>query len=393
MRWRILALLFLARTGIGFQFQTLGSVGDNLVQDFGLDYAEIGTLIGLFMLPGIFLALPAGYSGRYFSDRLLSGLGLGALALGGLVSGFAADSWMIGAGRVLSGAGFVFSTLYFTKMTADWFSGKEIATAMSILVMSWPFGIAMGQVGHEWLAETIHWRWPFYVASAYCALGALATLVLYRPPAAAVTLNPAPASGLSRQELRLILWAGLAWAVFNVGYVVYLTFGPLVLEAQGQSALQAAVVISIGSWIMIFSGAVCGQIVDRTGKPDMVLTVCMLAAIAAMALLAIEGGGLMASLLIGLIGIAPAGVIMALASEAMHPDRRAFGMGIFFTIYYAAMFAGPPLAGWLYDSTGQPFAPILFGILAFAIVIPANFLFRAAQKREPVAAPSELLNS
>jgi hypothetical protein len=71
---------------------------------------------------------------------------------------------MIGAGRILAGAGFLFANLYFTKMIADRFAGKEIATAMSILVMSWPFGIAMGQIGHEWLAETIHWSWPFYAA-------------------------------------------------------------------------------------------------------------------------------------------------------------------------------------------------------------------------------------
>ena len=389
MRWWILLLLFLARIGQGFQFQTLGSVGDNLVQDFGLGYAEIGTLIGLFMLPGLFLALPAGYSGRFFSDRLLAGLGLGALALGGLVSGYATDSWMIGVGRILSGAGFLFSTLYFTKMTAEWFAGKEIATAMSILVMSWPFGIAMGQVGHEWLAETIHWRWPFFVASAYCAVGSLAVLALYRPPGTASSSgNAPPTMGLNRQEWYLILFAGLAWGIFNVGYVIYLTFAPLVLEAQGQTAITAAAIISVGSWIMIFSGAACGQIVDRTGKPNIVLTVCMFAAIAAMLLLAVEGRGLAASLLIGLIGIAPAGVIMALSGEAMRPDRRAFGMGVFFTIYYAVMAAGPPLAGWIYDSTGEPFAPILFGVLMFAAVIPANFLFRAVQKRKPAAAVS-----
>ena len=388
MRWRILALLFLARIGLGFQFQTLGSVGDNLVRDFGLDYVEIGTLIGLFMLPGLFLAVPAGYSGRHFSDRVLAGLGLAALALGGIVSGFAEGSWMIGAGRTLSGAGFLFSTLYMTKMTADWFTGKEIATAMSILVMSWPFGIAMGQVGHEWLAQTMHWRWPFYVASAYCALGALVLVVFYRPPASVATGHSAPATGLNRQELRLILFAAFAWGIFNVGYVAYLTYAPLMLEAHGESALQAATIISIGSWIMIFSGAVCGQITDRTGKPDIVMTVCILGAMAAMALLVIDGAGLAASLLFGLIGAAPAGVIMALSGEAMRPDRRAFGMGVFFTIYYAVMAAGPPLAGWLYDATGEPFAPILFGILAFAAVIPANFLFRATQKRGGAVAVS-----
>jgi hypothetical protein len=68
------------------------------------------------------------------SDRVLAGLGLGALALGGAISAMASDPAGIGAGRLLSGAGFLFDTLYFTKMVADWFKGREIATAMSILV-------------------------------------------------------------------------------------------------------------------------------------------------------------------------------------------------------------------------------------------------------------------
>jgi len=60
MQWRILALLFLARVGLGLQFQSLGSVGDDLTLAFGFGYAEIGALIGFFMLPGLFLGLPAG---------------------------------------------------------------------------------------------------------------------------------------------------------------------------------------------------------------------------------------------------------------------------------------------------------------------------------------------
>lgn len=390
IRWRILLLLFLARIGLGFQFQTLGSVGDNLVRDFGLDYAEIGALIGLFMVPGLFLAIPAGYSGGFFSDRTLAGFGLAALALGGLISGVASDSWTIGAGRICAGTGFLFSTLYFTKMTAEWFSGREIATAMSILVMSWPFGIAMGQVGHEWLAETGSWHWPFLVASGYCAMGALAIFAFYRPPAETVTRGMQRIAALSRQEMHLVFFAALAWGIFNAGYVVYLNFAPLVLEGQGHDAIEAAAIISVGSWIMIFSGAVCGQIADRTGKPDIVLTLCMFAAVAALGLLAVEGGGLVASLLFGLIGMAPAGVIMALSGAAMRPERRAFGMGVFFTVYYAVMSAAPPMAGWIYDSTGKSFAPILFGIALFAAVAPVNFLFRASKKRASLAGEEAL---
>ncbi len=395
LRWRMLLLLFVARVGLGFQFQTMGSVGDDFVREFGLDHAAVGTLIGLFMLPGLFLAIPAGLLGRYCPDRLLCGGGLAALAVGGLIAGFAPDPWLVGAGRMVCGLGFVFSTLYFVKMTVDWFVGREIATAMAILVMSWPFGIAMGQIAHEWLAATGSWRWPFFVASAYCAFGALAIFALYRPPPAppappapehvlAGATKPKPAHAwalLSRRELSLTLIAALIWGFFNAGYVIYLNFGPAMLEAKGYGPVEAAAVISIASWVMIFSGAVCGQITDRTRKPAIVVAVAMVVAMAALAALGQSGADVWASLAFGLIGMAPAGVIMALTGEAMRPESRAIGMGVFFTGYYVIMTAAPPLAGWLYDQSGDPFAPLQLGVAMFALVLLAYLGFRLAKGR------------
>ena len=389
MRWRILALLFAARVGLGFQFQTMGAVGPDLSTAFGLDNAQLGVMIGLFMAPGLFLALPAGVVGRFASDRALSGLGLGALALGSAASGLADGPVGIGAGRVLCGAGFLLTTLYFTKMVADWFEGREIATAMSVLVMSWPFGIAMGQVGHTWLAEAHGWRAPFAVAALWCAVAALAVVALYRAPRGLTPGGPRRMTGLLRREWGLIVAAGLAWGLFNAGYVVYLSFGPGVLEAQGMGTLAAASVISVGSWVMILSGALCGQLVDRVGRRDIVIATCMCGAVLALALLTVPGAGLVASLAFGLIGMAPAGVIMALAGQAVAPERRAFGMGVFFTIYYAAMTAGPPLAGWLLDRTGAPGSAIAFGAALFAAVIPATIAFRLLVARGLRAAAAE----
>ncbi|EAQ23736.1 MFS transporter [Roseovarius sp. 217] len=376
MRWRILALLFLARVGAGFQFQTMGSVGTELSGAFGLDNAEIGLMIGLFMAPGLLLALPAGFSGRFVSDRMLVGLGLAALALGGAISALATAPVGIGAGRVLSGAGFVIAGLYFTKMVADWFEGREIATAMSVLVMSWPFGIAMGQVGHTWLTEIHGWRAPFAVASVWCALAALAVFTLYRPPNGLPSGAGTWIKGLLPHEWGLVVCAGTAWGVFNAGYVVYLSFGPSMLEAQGMGTLAAASVISVGSWLMILSGAVCGQIADRFGRRETILAICTAAAVLSLLLLKMPGTGLAASLLFGLVGMAPAGVIMALAGQAVAPERRAFGMGVFFTTYYAIMTASPPIAGWLFDQNGVPDSAILFGAAIFALVLPVAIIFR-----------------
>ncbi|MCR9127040.1 MAG: MFS transporter [Rhodobacteraceae bacterium] len=376
MRWRILALLFLARIGTGFQFQALGSVGDDLIVAHGLDYAAIGLLIGLFMAPGLFLALPAGFLGGYVPDRTLAVAGLLALSAGGFVSGFAADGWIIGTGRVIAGAGFLLISLYFTKMVADWFSGREIATAMAILVTSWPIGIAIGQVGHVWLAQNFGWQAAFLAASGYCLLAGLCVFAFYRPPG---DERPAPAAGgigLSRDEWWLVICAGCAWGVYNAGYVVYLSFGPLMLESQGYSALAAAATISLASWLMIASFALCGQIADRLGHRNTILTVCMAAAVVSLWLLSVPGAGLGASVLFGLIGFAPAGVIMALAGEAMRPERRAFGMGVFFSVYFWINAAVPVAAGFILETAGGAFAAIVFGMVLFASVVPFALLFR-----------------
>jgi len=382
MRWRILALLFLARIGLGFQFQTMASVGDDLVVAFGLDYAGLGFLIGLFMAPGLILAVPAGYLGRLIADREMVVIGLGALALGGLVSSLASGSGGIGAGRIIAGAGFLFTTLYFTKMVADWFEGREVATAMSILVMSWPFGIAMGQVGHAWLAGVFGWQSPFQVASAYCLIAAVAVFVFYKAPEHISAAQSVGALRLTGQEWRLMLCAAGAWGLFNAAYVTYLTFGPKVLEGVGLTAIAAAGTISVGSWLMIGSGAICGQIVDRFGRRNLVLAVCTTGAVAALWLLSVPGAGLAASLLFGLVGMAPAGVIMALAGLALRPAVRAFGMGVFFTIYYAIMLATPPVAGAIFDASGHPQGPIWLAVALFASVVPLALAFEVFRSNQ-----------
>src|SRR6185503_5998447 len=56
-RWVILAAVALARAGFGYQYQTVATLGPDLMRLFDLDYATLGTLIGAFMLLGAFLAL------------------------------------------------------------------------------------------------------------------------------------------------------------------------------------------------------------------------------------------------------------------------------------------------------------------------------------------------
>jgi predicted MFS family arabinose efflux permease len=381
-RWWTLALIFFTRTAIGFQFQTLGSVGPNLAREFGFSYAEIGTLIGLFMVPGLFLAIPAGWLGSACPDRILVAFGLIALAVGGALSAMAGGFGFLAAGRLLCGAGFVVCTLYFTKMTTDWFSGREVATAMSVMVMSWPFGIAMGQIGHGWLADHDAWRYPFLAASLYCALSAVLIFALYRPPTESATINSSSAGSarLLKKEWILLLIASIPWAAFNAAYVIYLSFAPRVLVADGYSELSAAATISLASWVMLGSGAVCGQIADRTGRSDLVLYFCLTAGVVALLALKLTAYATIWSLVFGLIGMAPAGIIMALTGQAVAKERRAFGIGVFFSAYFLIVAPAPAIAGRLFDITHWAFAAIIFAMALMIVTGVATNGFRLAQR-------------
>ena len=57
-RWVILCVLFLARTAMSLQFQTVASTGSVIIDTFAIDFAALGLLIGIYMLPGVVIALP-----------------------------------------------------------------------------------------------------------------------------------------------------------------------------------------------------------------------------------------------------------------------------------------------------------------------------------------------
>lgn len=56
-RWLILAVLFLARTAIAFQFQSIAAVSPLLIKSLGINLGMLGALVGAWMLPGMLLKL------------------------------------------------------------------------------------------------------------------------------------------------------------------------------------------------------------------------------------------------------------------------------------------------------------------------------------------------
>src|SRR5918994_1215257 len=106
-RWLILLVLFAARAAIAFQFQSVPALSPLLVDSLRIDYALLGTLVGLYMLPGVVFSLPGGVLGQRFGDKQIALLGLGLMVLGGLWVALSGTYLSAYVGRVVSGVGAV----------------------------------------------------------------------------------------------------------------------------------------------------------------------------------------------------------------------------------------------------------------------------------------------
>jgi MFS family permease len=359
-RWGILAVLFVVRLTMAFQFQSVAAVAPLLGRDFGVGLADIGILIGLYFAPGIALALPGGAIGQRFGDKTTVLAALLMMLTGSLAMAMSASWSMQIAGRLVAGAGGVLLNVQMTKMVADWFAGKEIATAMAIFVNSWPAGVALSLLTLP-LIGTAHGVGAVYLAVA--ALIGVAIVLLaasYHPPANAAAVAATSAS-LDRNAAIAVITAGLVWGLYNVGFAVIFSFGPSMLVERGWSIAAAGSTISIVLWLAVLSVPLGGLLADRTGRPELILVAgCILFA---MLMLALPRGTAVVLTVVGLglISGQPAGPILSLPARVLRPETRAIGMGIFYTLYYAAMMLGPVVAGACAKSAGSAAAAFDFG--------------------------------
>ena len=68
-RWMILTVLFAARAATGFQFQSIGSTANLLMQELEINYSEIGMLLGAYLLPASSSPFRPGRSDSAFGKR------------------------------------------------------------------------------------------------------------------------------------------------------------------------------------------------------------------------------------------------------------------------------------------------------------------------------------
>ena len=385
-RWAMLGVIFLTRASLGFMFQSIAALTTFLVPAFELTYAEVGLLMGLFMLPGVVIALPGGLLGQRFGSLRVVVSGLVLMVVGGTVVSYAPGLHTAALGRAIGGVGSVLVNIILARLVADWFRERELQTAMGLMLSAWPFGMALALVILGPVAEVTSWRLAEYLTVVAAGL-ALGLIVLgYREPAAdhAAAAGPEPGRfhlGVPGHVWALAISAGVGWALLNASVIVVASFAPSFLMTRGLSLGEAGGITGVALWISILSVPLGGLVADRLKRPRLLMMVgCIATAvtIACAARAPWPAFWLVASgILLGL----PPGIMMSLLPRAVRPEHLATALGVFYALFYLGMAVSQTVAGALRDLTGDASTPLLFASVLMMCTIAAIFMFWRLEDR------------
>lgn len=384
-RWAILAVLFFARLAMAFQYQSVAALSPAIIDDYAASLADIGLLIGLYLGPGMIVAIPGGSLVARFGDRRVVGASLALMLIGGFLMAVGANWHWLLAGRVLAGVGGVVINIVMTKMLLDWFVGREIGTAMGIFISSWPLGIALAL----WVLPVLAISGGLYLAwmglAGLIGLALILFLIVYRQPPG--TGSALPLAATRRFPVGALVLAGGIWALYNTALAMVFGFGPLLLVERGMSTTSASSVTGVFTAMVGIGVPLGGYLSDKLSRDQIITLSFVSSAILLPVLLIVPSGAAMpvfasAGLLFGLA----AGPIMTLPSQVLKPEARAFGMGVFFAIYYGVMMVGPALAGEVAERTGQAGTAFVLGCAMLIACCIGLVLFRRSTRPATSAA-------
>lgn len=384
-RWLMLAVLVATRTVIAFQFQSVAAIGPVLVEQLGIEYALLGTLVGLYLMPGVVVAIPGGVLGQRFGDKQVVAAGLAMMVIGAILVAWGQTYPVLLVGRVISGIGAVLLNILLAKMVTDWFADREIVLAMALFVSSWPVGIGLALMVLPALTAASGLQASLGSVVLFCLVALMLVVLGYRSPTGLVQGSSTLRIDLSAREWSLAILSGSVWGLFNVGFIIVLVFGPTLLTSRGVPLIEAGATVSTVTWCFLILTPFAGYLAQRVGSRDLVMNCATLAMAVTACMLPLGFPPLVACILFGLVAGPPPGLIMALPGSVLSPKNRAAGMGVYYTCYYAAMAGLVPVAGLLRDLTQNPSSPIFFGAAVLMVAVGTAATFRLVERRPATA--------
>ena len=272
-RYFVLSVLVLSYVLSFIDRQLMTILLEPIKAEFGASDTAMGFLTGFaFAVFYAVLGIPVARLADRWSRRNVLAISMVIWSAMTAACGMAGSFWQMAVLRVGVGVGEAGGTPPSHSLISSYFPKQERSTAMGIYGSGSQIGVLIGMFGGAVIAETMGWRWAFFIFGLPGVLIGLLVFVVVREPPKA----PAPVSTSMMSDV-MSLWQTPAFAIISfataftalAGYGMGTWFPSFLIRVHGLTLTEAGLTLGIVGTLGALIGAVSGGILcDRLTKID-----------------------------------------------------------------------------------------------------------------------------
>jgi MFS transporter, FSR family, fosmidomycin resistance protein len=367
-------------------------------REFGLGYAELGLLRGLFAGTMATFQIPAGLIAERLGAASVLALGTALAGAGYCLAGASASFGLLLVALFVSGLGASTQHPLASSLMARAFAGPRSMKALGTYNFAGDIGKMTVPAAASLLLVVMSWRPALALLGALGFVAAVAIFMLtprYGAQAAREQALPSAAradepgsGGVSsaqgpppRFAFPVLLSIGTLDSATRMGFLLFL---PFVLTAKGASLPTIGLALTL-----VFAGGAAGKLVCAFigARIGAVATVWLTEGLTAVLIVTLLPLPLEAAMvLLPVIGVALNGtssVLYGSVPDLVAPERRARAFSVFYTGTIGAGAVAPAIYGVIGDALGVPSAlMIVAGILL--LTLPLSLVLKPALAPRPL---------
>ncbi len=375
---RILYFFALCNLVIGSGAFVLSGILQPLARELGISVAAAGQVMTAYAVATALLApVLILLTTRWPRKRAIQ-LGLGLFAAGNLVSALAPSLGVLLLGRVLMGAGAMFTaavSAYAVTLVAPALRGRALSTVFLGMSISYAVALPIG----AWLGFEYGWHTPVWLCAAASLAALLAATLLLPNGKVAQSASFDGFKAAARQSAVLRVW--LRTLLFFIAiFSVFTYVGPVLLALNAMSTTLLSVVLAIFGTAGVAGTLLGGWANDRFGSLH-TISAQLMVLLAMMCVLPLTQGHLLATIVTLVVwGLAGFGLTAPQQSRlvSLSPAQAPLLLSLNSSMLYLGTALGAMVSGALINSVGlaqlgwvgAPFAFVALLTLVFDRAAP-----------------------
>jgi len=337
--------------------------------DFDVNDTQAGLLMSMVMLPGIFLALPAGLIINKYKFRTIGFLSLILVAVGSLTTALAGVFSIALVGRFILGVGGAFIVVGTPTLIPQWFSRKDLGKAMGFFGTNMPFATVLAFPVATVLATDFGWRFLFYLGTISALAVAFVFAIVVKEGPLKSQHSTIEVSEVKQAIKSVEIWkVSLVWMFFNVTALAFLSWAPtLFQDFKGLEPFTASLLASVLMYAALVFVPIFGWASDKVGrrKSFLVFGSVLLALTLIVSTYAFDFGLLLCVIVLGVAAAMIPPIVMTIPPQNLPPHLTGTGFSIVTLCQNIGVTLSAPLAGYLIQ-TAHSLSLTFMGLSLFA---------------------------